>query len=664
MNNVKAPDDITMLMNQAFNPDPVKGQTMLRILATTDLHMWMLGYDYYLDEVDQRHSLARLAPLIEQRRREAPNVCLLDNGDLLQGTPMAEVLVEDWASGLNTAHPVMQTLTRLGYDAAGLGNHDFNFGLPYLDAAIESAGFPVVCANAVRRRGKTPDTDIPYFNPYTLIAKDMVMADGTTQGLGIGIIGLLPPQIVDWDRVHLKDQLETRSIVQAARYHVPRLRAAGADVVIALCHSGLGASLSDQAQENAGLALSTVQGIDAIVLGHVHRTFPETAYADYEGVDLALGTLCGTPTVMPGFWGSHLGVIDLGLEFSGGKWTVVDHASCADPVDKVATVKSGQPDLSANAADTSLVERRNQGPKNADPLDPVQSAGIVGFEMDQAHQRTLDLIRKPVGSTKGRLHSYFGEIGPTPVENLIRDAKLAKCQTLVQTGRLPELPILSMTSPFKSGGFSGPDYYTDIPRGDLALRHVADIYLFPNTFVVLRRTGQQIIDLITRTAGLLAHIPSGTHDTPLLSMDQPHYTLDWVHGLTYTIDLAQRRASERVVEVALNGHPLPRDRDVLLATNNYRVAISETPVAPKDILFDDPIAMRTVLMDYLSEAPNYVPDPQTPLTFKQFRDPTTCTMRIGPGARDLIDADDRMTIQDQTPDGFLHVQFSLSNTSA
>ena len=125
--------------------------------------MWILGYDYYRDRPDTRQSLSRLAPIIARRRSEALNSLLFDNGDLLQGTPMADVLASDWKHGLTQAHPVMQTLTQLGYDGATLGNHDFNFGLPYLEAALSSAGFPIICANALQHRGATPAGDIPYF---------------------------------------------------------------------------------------------------------------------------------------------------------------------------------------------------------------------------------------------------------------------------------------------------------------------------------------------------------------------------------------------------------------------------------------------------------------------------------------------------------------------
>lgn len=636
-----------MLMNQEFDTQDVNGRTQLRILATTDLHMWMLGYDYYLDRPDAGHSLARLAPLIERRRGEALNSCLFGNGDLLQGTPMADVLVADWANGLNSAHPVMKTLSRLGYDAATVGNHDFNFGLPYLEAAIESAGFPVVCANALRKRGATPAEDVPYFPPFALIDKELTMADGTTAPIRIGVIGFLPPQIIDWDRAHLKGRLDTRGIVETARFHVPRLRAAGADIVVALCHSGVGKLLTDDRNENAGLALSTVQGIDALVLGHVHRTFPAETYADYDGVDLNLGTLCGTPTVMPGFWGSHLGVIDLGLDCTEGRWTVINHTSTADPVIDAAPPLPSPPG-----------EPEKRRPKTQ------SAASHVSQLMSNAHQRTLDLIRRPVGKTAARLHSYFGELGPSPVENLIRDAKLSKCNALIRQGRLPDLPVLCLTSPFKSGGFSGPDYYTDIPAGDLALRHVADMYLYPNALSIIRRTGKQVHEILQNTAALFATLSPGDRDTPLLPFHQPHYTLDWMHGLTYDFDLSKPPGPDRVRNVQLGGFPLDPNQSVLVVTNSYRLAISQPPVDPNDIRFDDPLPMRDILIEHLEAINEHIPVHHSPMQFVPFDRPTSCVLTIGTGARDLIDQDPRMHLIDQNSDGFLRVRFDLSSRGA
>ncbi|WP_147127201.1 bifunctional 2',3'-cyclic-nucleotide 2'-phosphodiesterase/3'-nucleotidase [Shimia ponticola] len=621
-----------MLKNRPFAPEFERGQTSLRILATTDLHMWMLGYDYYRDQPDTGHSLAQLAPLIDERRNEVPNACLFDNGDLLQGTPMADILVEDWRMDETRANPVMQTLTQMGYDAATLGNHDFNFGLPYLDAAVQTAGFPYVCANALRHRAEHPDADQPYLPPYTLLTRSLRMADGSDQDIRIGVIGFVPPQITAWDRQHLSGRIQTRSIIDSARFHVPRLKNAGADIIVALCHSGLGRSLDDRGQENAGLALATVPNIDAFVLGHVHRTFPDSSYDGYPGVDPSKGTICGKPAVMPGFWGSHLGIIDLTLEHAGDRWSITQNQSRVEPV-----TAAGQ-----------------TTPTTAQPL-----AARVQKSMQAAHDRTLDLIRSPVGRLSGRLHSYFGEIGPTLVECLISAAKQAKCRELITQRSIPDLPILCMTSPFKSGGLSGPTFYTDIPAGPLALHHVAEMYIYPNTLMVIRQTGAQVLDLLERSAALFTQIKAGDQDVPLVSSLRPHYEIDWMHGLSYTLNLEAQAGANRVKDVIHQSEPIDPEADYIVATNNYRVAVAQVPIAPEDILYEAPMMMRDVLCDYLKSHQDYAPIRQTSVRFQPFSEHTTCRLSIGPAARDLIDQDPAMSVIGETPSGFLDVRYNL-----
>ena len=128
------------------------------------------------------------------------------------------------------------------------------------------------------------------------------------------MIGFVPPQIVQWDKAHLDGKATTIDIVDAAKKHVPDLKKAGADIVVALCHSGIAGGERKGGEENAALHLAKVDGIDVILTGHQHFTFPGgKEFANIPGVDVKAGTLHGKPAVMAGFWGSHLGLIDLDL---------------------------------------------------------------------------------------------------------------------------------------------------------------------------------------------------------------------------------------------------------------------------------------------------------------------------------------------------------------
>jgi 2',3'-cyclic-nucleotide 2'-phosphodiesterase (5'-nucleotidase family) len=121
----------------------------LRVIATSDLHASLLPYDYCANRAVSGRSLSEISRQIATARAQVPNSLLFDNGDFLQGTPLADFV----ASRLRRrrVHPVIAAFNTLGYDAVTLGNHEFNYGVPFLSSALTDARFPVVSANIVTR---------------------------------------------------------------------------------------------------------------------------------------------------------------------------------------------------------------------------------------------------------------------------------------------------------------------------------------------------------------------------------------------------------------------------------------------------------------------------------------------------------------------------------
>lgn len=134
----------------------------LRILETTDLHSNMMDFDYYKDTPTEKFGLVRTATLIQQARGEVANSVLVDNGDIIQGSPLGDYMA---AKGLQPGeiHPVYKALNTLDYAVGNLGNHEFNYGLTYLQQAIAGARFPYINANVIdETSGK------PLFTPYLI----------------------------------------------------------------------------------------------------------------------------------------------------------------------------------------------------------------------------------------------------------------------------------------------------------------------------------------------------------------------------------------------------------------------------------------------------------------------------------------------------------------
>lgn len=234
--NPTSPELVTASADNATVTAPVEGQSVdVRILSTTDLHSNLVNYDYYQDKEAQSLGLAKTAVLIDTAKKENPNVVLVDNGDILQGTPLAtyKAIVDPVETG--EVHPMYAALKALNFDASTLGNHEFNYGLDYLDRVMATAGLPIVNTNVLDAK-----TGAPKFKPFDILTKTFTDKEGKAVSLKIGITGIVPPQIMSWDKANLTGKVTVKDAVEAVKEVIPTIRAAGADLVLVLAHTGIG----------------------------------------------------------------------------------------------------------------------------------------------------------------------------------------------------------------------------------------------------------------------------------------------------------------------------------------------------------------------------------------------------------------------------------------
>ncbi|MBP4047722.1 bifunctional 2',3'-cyclic-nucleotide 2'-phosphodiesterase/3'-nucleotidase [Chromobacterium violaceum] len=552
----------------------------LRVLETSDVHMNLLAYDYYQDKPVADFGLERAASLIAAARAESPNSLLIDNGDLLQGSPMGDLVAKVKPLKAGDTHPAYKALNALGYDAGNLGNHEFNYGLPFLRQSLKGAAFPYVNANVL-----DAGTGQPLFTPYVLLKREVKDAEGQTHALTVGVIGFAPPQILQWDKNNLQGKVTVRDILETARDYVPKMRAAGADVVIAVPHSGFEKGELPRFAENAVSGLAEVPGIDAILFGHAHAEFPSQAFAGYPKVDVQAGTINGVPAAMPGRWGDHLGVIDLTLEQADGKWRVVDKRASLRPIfDKQAK--------------KPLVD--------ADP----RIKALVGAE----HQATLDYVRGEVAATRRPIYSYFAQVADDPSVAIVAEAQRWYMQRALQGSEYEKLPILSAAAPFKAGGRQGWNYYTDIPAGKLAIRNLADLYIYPNTIKAVKITGADVREWLEMSAGQFRRIdPKGPAAQELINPDFRSYNFDSLYGVSYQVDVTQAARydgdgklvapdSRRIVNLTFNGKPIDPAQRFIVVTNNYRASGGGNfpGISADKIVVDAPDENRAALAGYLA----------------------------------------------------------------
>ena len=629
-----------------FSVNAQANQAHLRIMETTDLHVHIFPYDYYGDREVDTVGLARTASLINDVRAESTNSLLFDNGDFLQGNPMGDYIAYERGMSEGDSHPIVTAMNEVGFDGATIGNHEFNYGLPFLMNSMSGAGFPLVLANVTLEQGATITDDVTLFPPYAILDREITDGAGNTHPIKIGIIGFTPPQIMLWDRRHLEGNVEVRDIVDSARAYVPQMKEEGADLIIALSHSGLGAAEHTDMMGNASVPLAAVDGIDVVLTGHHHNVFPGPQYEAAPGIDAANGTVMGKPAVMAGFWGSHMGLVDLMLERDGNAWRVASHQSEARPI-----------------------SRRNED-RSITAL--VESTPAVLAAVQVEHDETLAYVRRAVGQTSAPLHSYFALVADDPSVQIVSNAQTWYIEQMMVGTEHEGLPILSAAAPFKAGGRGGPEYYTDVPVGDVAIRNVADLYLYPNTVRAVRITGAEVREWLERSAGMFNQITPGGTDQVLLNPDFPSYNFDVIDGVTYQIDLSQPARyggdgtvvsdTHRIVNLMFRGAPIDPTQEFIVATNNYRAGGggSFPGASPETTVFEGPDTNRDVIVRYIVEQGTVSPAADANWTFAPM-DGTTVLFDTGPAGVGYADTVEGVSIEPagDGPDGFARFRIAL-----
>ena len=551
--------------------------------------MHLVPYDY-LNMRDEGHrGLVTLAPLIEQARAEVAACVLCDSGDFLQGTPLADEI----AARRTLPHPMMQAFATLGYDAITLGNHDFDYGLPYLKDVLTDARPAIVSANI--RTGPTQSL----VAPWAMLTRHLSCGDGVEREIRIGVIGFAPPQITAWNADILDDALQTDDILAAARTHLPQLRRAGADLVVALCHGGPVAGPPVCHMENAALQLAALPGIDVVLMGHMHGLFPGPGFAGIAEVDCQRGTLAGKPAVMAGGNGGAIGVIDLTLTpvapapshpdaKPGRRWQVTGH------------------DAQIRKAPT-------------DRFTPTPLYRSLRQVLAGPHDATLARMAEPIGATDRPLTTYFAAIGRDDTAPLLAQVQIDAIRAALTATPFADLPILASTAPFHAGAHGGPSNYLGIAAGPLRVRDCRAMVPFDNPICAMLRRGWQIRQWLERSNAFFNRITPGLADQPLLNCQIAPYHFDTLHGITYTVDLSCPNGPEtgRIRDLRLGGRPLCDDTLCIVATNSYRAHGGGGLVIadPSDTIHVTRRGLRDLLIAALASGTPPTPDATSPWTF-------------------------------------------------
>ncbi|HDR7684959.1 bifunctional 2',3'-cyclic-nucleotide 2'-phosphodiesterase/3'-nucleotidase [Bacillus toyonensis] len=595
----------------------------LRILETSDIHVNLMNYDYYQTKTDNKVGLVQTATLVNKAREEAKNSVLFDDGDALQGTPLGDYVANKINDPKNPVdpsytHPLYRVMNLMKYDVISLGNHEFNYGLDYLNKVISKTKFPVINSNVYKDdKDNNEENDQNYFKPYHIFEKEVEDESGQKQKVKIGVMGFVPPQVMNWDKANLEGKVKAKDIVETAKKMVPKMKAEGADVIVALAHSGVDKSGYNVGMENASYYLTEVTGVDAVLMGHSHTEVKDV--------------FNGVPVVMPGVFGSNLGIIDMQLKKVNGKWEV----------------------------------QKEQSKPQLRPI--VNNEGNVGpdqnlvNEIKDDHQATIDYVNTAVGKTTAPINSYFSLVQDDPSVQLVTNAQKWYVEKLFaengQYSKYKGIPVLSAGAPFKAGGRNGATYYTDIPAGTLAIKNVADLYVYPNTLYAVKVNGAQVKEWLEMSAGQFNKIdPKETKEQPLVNIGYPTYNFDILDGLKYEIDVTQpakydkdgkvvNANTNRIINMTYEGKPVADNQEFIVATNNYRGSSQTFPgVSKGEVVYQSQDETRQIIVKYMQETPVINPAADQNWTFKPIvADKLNTTFDSSPNAQKYIKKDGKIS---------------------
>ncbi|HJQ03475.1 MAG TPA: 5'-nucleotidase C-terminal domain-containing protein [Jatrophihabitans sp.] len=526
----------------------------LTVLGTTDLHGNVLNWDYYSDAEydDAQHNdvgLAKIATLVEEIRAERGRCAtlVLDAGDTIQGTPLAYYYarVDPITGARAPIHPVAAAMNAIGYDAAALGNHEFNYGVEILRRFESQLHHPLLGANALD--WDTGEPTFPEFVIKKVYVGDRVEHEGhgpqhrhDGEFVRVGIVGLVTPGCAIWDKAHLDGRISFNGIVEQAQIVIPKVLRAGAEVVIVACHSGAATSSSygDALPwpENASTLLGQqVPGIDAILVGHGHVEIAQRFVPGPDGVNQVL--LCE-----PLKWGERLSVLDFDLIRRDGRWQV----------------------------GTASAAIRNANTVSADEE-------IVSLVSEQ-HELVRAYVNGVVGTSTAAMSARTARYEDTAAMDLINHVQADAVRQALAGSPSANLPILSVTAPYNADA--------GIPAGDVTIRDVAGLYIYDNILLGIVLTGAEVKAYLEFSARYFQHITGSgpfTPDqltnavTPTAPSGTPDYNYDIMGGagstpaesLNYDIDIAQPVGS-RIKNLSYGGVPVADNQQFVIAINNYR----------------------------------------------------------------------------------------------
>ncbi len=516
-----------------------KGTATLRILSTTDLHGQAGIIDYHKASDNNTGSLAHLQTLIKESKNEIKNgnTLLVDSGDTAFGYIDNKILDGE----LDYEEYMYSTMKYMGYDAITLGNHDFEFGIDFLEGELEDAGMKnnVVLANIFDAK-----TGKGIWAGSKIITKSMTTTKGEKVDVKIGVIGVTPPLLIDTIVDHT-DDLIRQDMVESVKSQVKVLKNKKADVIVVLAHSGVGNEEYTDSGEAAAYEISKIDGVDVVCAGHTHVNFPSNdpkvlPYFDMAGVD-ASGIMNGTAVVQTANAGAALGQTDIKLKFVNDKVKVVS---------KKVQIKKVNENTEADSKIKAFLKKYDTAAK--------------------------EFYAEKIADVSEDSNGYFGMLEDTGAISLANEVKTRFALNYIRENPKYEGYKIVSASSYNMTGQNSADDYVNI-KGKITEKDLLNIQQYNNEMVYLFSiSGKKLRELMEYSAASIYALPGG--DGTFIIADE--YNKEWsglkvFDGVEYTIDTTKapkydaegnviNANSSRITRLTINGQEL-KDDDKILA---------------------------------------------------------------------------------------------------
>ncbi len=478
------------------------------IVETSDVHGNYFPYDFINDKPGEG-SLSRISSYVKTLRQKKGNhrVLLVDNGDILQGQPSAY-----YYNYVDTAstHLCARMLNDMGYLCASLGNHDVETGHPVYDKWMDECGFAVLGANVYKRSEQRP-----YLTAYVQEEVD---------GVRIAVLGLITPTIPQWLPERLWSDLDFKDATETAKRIVPKMRrAAKADVVVVVIHSGVGKEHNSLPMQDhcAYQIAEQVPDIDVVFCGHDHRV----AHREIQNDSTQQKVLI----LNPGADAMRVAQADFSLQLDA-KGKVVKKQVKGQVVD----IRGEQPDA----------EFLNKFKKDFDAVKQYTSQ-VIGYNQNHLDTRP----------------AFFGSSAFVDYIHRIQ---------LAATGA-----DISFAAPLS--------FDAAIPAGPIKMADLFNLYKYENQLLVMELSGREIKQYLEESYGIWTNQMQSPADHILLfrpdfekalepwqRLQHSSYNFDSAAGLNYTVDVRKPKGEKVTILSMADGTAFDLQKKYRVAVNSYR----------------------------------------------------------------------------------------------